>query len=160
VHRESHSFIVFRRGEVQTRRRHSVSGRAVGEAPRSAASHLRYYTPSRTTTLVERSEGPDAAGGDEPRSGSRKGCVYSSGMPARLTALHPFRDPDSRRLAVLFAIVYFAQGMWYLPNQTLTIVLKERGLSAGQVANFFTISTVPWLIKPLYGIVSDFFPLF
>jgi len=81
-------------------------------------------------------------------------------MLARLTALHPFRDPDARRLAVLFAIVYFAQGMWYLPNQTLTIVLKERGLSAGQVANFFTISTVPWLIKPLYGLVSDFFPLF
>jgi MFS family permease len=81
-------------------------------------------------------------------------------MLARLQTLHPFQTPDARRLAVLFAIVYFAQGMWYLPNQTLTIVLKERGLSAGQVATFFTISTVPWLIKPLYGLLSDFVPLF
>jgi MFS family permease len=81
-------------------------------------------------------------------------------MLARLKTLHPFQTPDARRLAVLFAIVYFAQGMWYLPNQTLTIVLKERGLSAGQVATFFTFSTIPWLIKPVYGLLSDFVPLF
>src|SRR5262245_44326095 len=81
-------------------------------------------------------------------------------MFERLRELHPFRDPDARRLAILFAIVYFAQGMWYLPNQTITIVLKERGLSAGQVATFFTITTIPWLIKPVYGLLSDFVPLF
>src|SRR5262249_25305958 len=86
--------------------------------------------------------------------------LYSATMLARLRTLHPFQTPDAQRLAVLFAIVYFAQGMWYLPNQTLTIVLKERGLSAGQVATFFTISTVPWLIKPAYGLLSDFVPLF
>ena len=81
-------------------------------------------------------------------------------MLARLKTLHPFQTPDAQRLAVLFAVVYFAQGMWYLPNQTLTIVLKERGLSAGQVATFFTFSTIPWLIKPVYGLISDFVPLF
>jgi len=81
-------------------------------------------------------------------------------MLTRLARLHPFQDPDAQRLAVLFAVVYFAQGTWYLPNQTVTVVLKERGLSAGTVATFFTITTVPWLIKPLYGLVSDFFPLF
>src|SRR2546430_303334 len=54
---------------------------------------------------------------------------------------------------------YFAQGMWYLPNQAITIVLKDRGLTAGQVADFFLISTIPWLIKPLYGLLSDFVPL-
>ena len=80
-------------------------------------------------------------------------------MLDRLRALHPFQTPAARRLAVLFAVVYFAQGMWYLPNLTLTIVLKERGLSAGQVADFFLVSTIPWLIKPIYGLVSDFVPL-
>jgi MFS family permease len=50
--------------------------------------------------------------------------------------------------------------MWSLPNQTLTITLKERGLSAGQVATFFTFSIIPWLIKPAYGLLSDFVPLF
>jgi MFS family permease len=82
------------------------------------------------------------------------------GMLDRLRSLHPFQTPDARRLALLFAIVYFAQGMWYLPNQTITILLKERGLSAGQVATFFSITTIPWLIKPVYGLVSDFVPLF
>lgn len=81
-------------------------------------------------------------------------------MLARPQALHPFQTPEAKRLAVLFGIVYFAQGMWYLPNQTITISLKDGGLSAGQVATFFAITTVPWLIKPVYGLLSDFVPLF
>jgi MFS family permease len=78
----------------------------------------------------------------------------------RLRRLHPFQSPDAQRLAILFAVVYFAQGMWSLPNQTLTITLKERGLSAGQVATFFSFSVIPWLIKPAYGLLSDCVPLF
>ena len=80
-------------------------------------------------------------------------------MPAALEALNPFKTQDARRLAVLFAVVYFAQGMYYLPRQVITIALKDRGLDAGQVADFFLIATIPWLIKPLYGLVSDFVPL-
>ncbi|HEY4907961.1 MAG TPA: folate/biopterin family MFS transporter [Methylomirabilota bacterium] len=81
-------------------------------------------------------------------------------MLARLQKLHPFQTPGAQRLALLFAIVYFAQGMWSLPSQTITISLKDAGLSAGQVATFFAITTVPWLIKPVYGLLSDFVPLF
>jgi MFS family permease len=81
-------------------------------------------------------------------------------MPGILARLNPFRTPDARRLALLFGIVYFAQGMWYLPNQVIAITLKDRGLSAGQVADFFAIATLPWLIKPAYGLLSDFVPLF
>ena len=82
-------------------------------------------------------------------------------MLARLRDLHPFKTPEAVRLAVLFAVVYFAQGMWYLPNQTITIVFKETlGLSAGQVASFFSIAVIPWLLKPVYGLLSDFVPLF
>jgi predicted MFS family arabinose efflux permease len=73
---------------------------------------------------------------------------------------HPFQSPEARRLAVLFAIVYFAQGMIYLPDQVVAIVFKERGLSAGQLAAFTWITTIPWFIKPLYGLLSDFVPLF
>ena len=61
---------------------------------------------------------------------------------------------------MLFAVVYFAQGMWYLPVQTMTVVLKERGLSSSGVADFFLLSTIPWVIKPVYGLLSDFVPLF
>ncbi|MBI2202351.1 MAG: MFS transporter [Candidatus Rokubacteria bacterium] len=78
----------------------------------------------------------------------------------KLAELNPFKTADARRFATLFAIVYFAQGMWYLPRQPITIVLKDRGLSAGQVADFFFIATIPWLIKPLYGLISDFVPIF
>jgi MFS family permease len=81
-------------------------------------------------------------------------------MRGRRKKLHTFTTPVAQRLALLFGIVYFAQGMWYLPNQTITISLKDAGLSAGQVATFFAITTVPWLIKPVYGLLSDFVPLF
>jgi predicted MFS family arabinose efflux permease len=74
--------------------------------------------------------------------------------------MRAFPGRDARRLGLLFAIVYFAQGMVYLPDQVLAIVLKERGLSAGQLATFTFIITTPWFIKPIYGLLSDFIPLF
>ena len=40
-------------------------------------------------------------------------------MPGLLARLDPFKTPDARRLAGLFAIVYFAQGMWSLPVQPM-----------------------------------------
>jgi predicted MFS family arabinose efflux permease len=73
---------------------------------------------------------------------------------------HPFQNPEAGRLALLFAIVYFAQGMIYLPEQVVAIVFKERGLTAGQLAAFTWITTIPWFIKPVYGLLSDFVPLF
>lgn len=81
-------------------------------------------------------------------------------MPAALARLNPFTTREARRLGVLFGVVYFAQGMWYLPNQAVTVFLKDRGLSAGQVADFFLLATLPWLVKPAYGLLSDFVPLF
>ena len=80
---------------------------------------------------------------------------------AALHVLKVFRThAEAPRLAVIFATVYFAQGMWDLPTQPLTFTLKERfGLSAAQTAAFFSITVVPWLIKPVYGIISDCIPL-
>jgi MFS family permease len=78
-----------------------------------------------------------------------------------LQRLHPFRTPDAQRLALLFGVVYFAQGMYELPTQTLTVTMKEGfRLPAGQTATFFTIVTFPWFVKPVYGLISDFLPLF
>lgn len=82
--------------------------------------------------------------------------------PVRLAALRPFREnPEARRLALIFAVVYFAQGMWYLPNLSIAFLLKDTfGLSAAQTAAFFGITVIPWLIKPAYGLLSDCVPLF
>jgi MFS family permease len=80
----------------------------------------------------------------------------------KIATLEPFREsPEARRLALVFAVVYFAQGMWYLPNLSITFFLKDTlGLSAAQTATFFSITVLPWLIKPAYGLISDFVPLF
>src|SRR5258708_26282909 len=71
----------------------------------------------------------------------------------------PFSAPEGRRLALFLAMVYFAQGMVYLPDQVVSIVFKERGLTAGQLATFTWIITIPWFIKPVYGLLSDFVPI-
>ncbi len=81
-------------------------------------------------------------------------------MLSRLRRLHPFQTPEAQRLALLFGVVYFSQGMWYLPNQAITVFFKDQGLSPSQVASFFLLSTIPWFIKPVYGLISDFVPLF
>src|SRR5881397_699997 len=81
--------------------------------------------------------------------------------PAVAEALEPFRSAEARRLALVFAVVYFAQGMWNLPVQAITFTLKQRfGYTATNVATLFSVTTIPWLIKPAYGLLSDAVPLF
>jgi len=82
-------------------------------------------------------------------------------MPGPLDRVSPFKSADARRLAILFAVVYFSQGMYHVADQVLTLTLKERlGMSPSQVGTFGTIILIPWVIKPLYGMISDSFPLF
>jgi MFS family permease len=82
-------------------------------------------------------------------------------MRAFIVTNNPFKTPDAQRLAILFAVVYFSQGMYHVADQTLTLTLKERlGMSAAQVGTFGTVTLVPWVIKPLYGMISDGFPVF
>ncbi len=51
--------------------------------------------------------------------------------------------------------------MWYLPTLPITFLLKDDfGLNAAETASFFSITVIPWLIKPVYGLISDFLPLF
>src|SRR5689334_6640202 len=62
---------------------------------------------------------------------------------------------------MLFAVVYFSQGMYYVSSQPVIYTLKEKlGLSAAQVGTFGWITLFPWVIKPLYGMLSDSVPLF
>jgi MFS family permease len=62
---------------------------------------------------------------------------------------------------MLFGVVYFSQGMYYILVQPLNLFLKETlGLSAAQVGTFGWITLAPWVIKPVYGLLSDSVPLF
>ena len=68
-----------------------------------------------------------------------------------------------RRLMFYFGLVYFAQGIGQaggLISQPLMYYLKSLGLTTDQVAALLAVLTVPWIIKPLYGMISDFIPLF
>jgi MFS family permease len=82
-------------------------------------------------------------------------------MSALTDRLLPFKTADGRRLAILFAVVYFSQGMYHVADQVTTLTLKETlGLTPAQVGTFGMIILVHWVIKPIYGLVSDGFPLF
>lgn len=69
-----------------------------------------------------------------------------------------------RRLMIFFGLVYFMQGigqMTGLINQPLNYYfLKVLGFAEDQTTEYLAILTLPWVIKPLYGLVSDFIPIF
>ncbi|MBY0548500.1 MAG: MFS transporter [Candidatus Obscuribacterales bacterium] len=66
-------------------------------------------------------------------------------------------------LVIFFGVAYFCQhfGQAGLINQPLTFYFKEvLHYGADQIATFFAILTIPWMIKPAYGLICDYFPLF
>jgi MFS family permease len=73
-------------------------------------------------------------------------------------------DAQIRRLMWFFGLVYFVEGIGQtggLIAQPLNYYLKQVfGWSPVQVTAYLTILNLPWIIKPVYGIISDFLPLF
>jgi predicted MFS family arabinose efflux permease len=75
------------------------------------------------------------------------------------------REPSPvSRLMLFFAIVYtvegFCQAKVGIVWQPLTHYLKEtQGWDTLQIAASLSVLDVPWVVKPIYGIVSDFLPL-
>ena len=71
---------------------------------------------------------------------------------------------DIKRLMIFFALVYLAEGIGQtdgLVAQPLNYYLKQvYQWTPVQIAGFITVLNLPWFIKPLYGLVSDFVPLF
>jgi folate/biopterin transporter len=70
---------------------------------------------------------------------------------------------DQKPTAELSAIllVYFVQGVLGLSRLAVSFFFKdELGLSPAQVAALMGIAAIPWVIKPLFGFVSDSLPLF
>jgi MFS family permease len=71
---------------------------------------------------------------------------------------------DIRHLMLFFAIVYvvegIGQGRFGVIFQPLSYFLKVKGWSPVEVTAYFAVLNFPWVIKPLFGLVSDFVPLF
>lgn len=50
--------------------------------------------------------------------------------------------------------------MWGLTDLSVLFLLKNQfRLSPAQAATFLTIARIPWYVKPLYGLLSDFVPV-
>ena len=67
------------------------------------------------------------------------------------------------RLALLFSAIYFfsQNGLGALPNLPLQFLLKNTlKLDPSQLAYFQAVTLIAWVIKPLWGFISDSFPLF
>jgi folate/biopterin transporter len=68
-------------------------------------------------------------------------------------------EPTSELIAIL--TVYFVQGILGLARLAVSFFLKdELALSPAQVAALMGIAALPWVIKPLFGFLSDGLPLF
>ena len=76
----------------------------------------------------------------------------------------PGEKDTTRRLLIFFALVYLVEGLGQivgLISQPLTYFLKQvHGWTPVQVTAFITLFNLPWIIKPVYGLISDFVPLF
>ncbi len=92
-------------------------------------------------------------------AGTRPDATASPLLPA-----HTDERRMVNRLLVFFGIVYVVEGLGQVVGliaQPLTYYLKEvHGFTALQITAFITVFNVPWVIKPVYGLVSDFLPLF
>jgi MFS family permease len=75
------------------------------------------------------------------------------------------RDKQAiERLLIFFALVYVVEGLGQIVGliaQPLNYYLKEvQGWTPFQITAFLTVFNLPWIIKPVYGLISDFLPLF
>ena len=80
------------------------------------------------------------------------------------TEQRPGDRPLIRRLLLFFALVYVVEGLAQpdgLIAQPLSYYLKtSQGWKPTQIAAYTSLLYVAWIIKPLYGLISDFVPLF
>lgn len=79
--------------------------------------------------------------------------------------------PDRKRLStrhslmLFFAIAYLSQGIscaqfGVIAQPIQYFMMKGLKLTAADISSYLAIMMIPWVIKPLYGLISDFIPLF
>lgn len=69
------------------------------------------------------------------------------------------QEPSVELVAIL--LVYFVQGVLGLARLAVSFFLKdELSLSPAQVAALMGVAALPWVIKPVFGFLSDSVPLF
>ncbi|MGI0489024.1 folate/biopterin family MFS transporter [Pantanalinema rosaneae CENA516] len=68
-------------------------------------------------------------------------------------------EPTAELIAIL--LVYFVQGILGLARLAISFFLKdELGLNPAEVSALVGIAALPWMVKPLFGFISDGLPIF
>jgi len=83
-----------------------------------------------------------------------------SGLKDSLTKRVFFgNEPTPELMAIL--LVYFVQGILGLARLAVSFFLKdELGLTPAQMSALLGVAAIPWMIKPLFGFLSDGLPIF
>ncbi|MBW4486847.1 MAG: folate/biopterin family MFS transporter [Trichocoleus desertorum ATA4-8-CV12] len=69
------------------------------------------------------------------------------------------QEPSAELIAIL--LVYFVQGIVGLARLAISFFLKdELGIGPAQVSALMGIAALPWMIKPVFGFISDGLPIF
>jgi MFS family permease len=83
--------------------------------------------------------------------------VHETAKVARATAR------QTLGLSIILGTMYFVQGVGEptegLLSQPVKSILKSWSIRPGDIVLFTSLMVVPWCVKPLYGLLSDFVPL-
>ena len=70
---------------------------------------------------------------------------------------------STRKLFIIFAVLYFVQGTGEptagLLAQPLRSMLRNWGSDSAEIATFMFLLGIPWYIKPVFGLLTDFLPI-
>ncbi|XGV99348.1 MAG: folate/biopterin family MFS transporter [Leptolyngbya sp. BL-A-14] len=67
-------------------------------------------------------------------------------------------EPSAELIAIL--LVYFVQGILGLARLAISFFLKDDlGLSPAEVSALVGVAALPWMVKPLFGFISDGLPI-
>lgn len=90
---------------------------------------------------------------------------HENALKGRL--LTPPKISDHRtvvRFGLLFGAMYFVQGIGEptegLVGQPVKSFLKANAYTAAEITSFSALLAMPWAVKPLYGLLTDFVPFF
>jgi len=60
----------------------------------------------------------------------------------------------------LFFFIYFNQGSWAITSDSIYYLMRETwNWSVTKIALVGMITTIPWIVKPLWGLIVDWFPI-
>src|SRR5438132_960074 len=94
---------------------------------------------------------------------STEPAVAQSGPVGSGVKSAPQVPGEVRRLGILFGTIYFIQGIGDpndgLITQPVLSLLKWWGCKANEIAGFAALLGLPWSLKPLYGLLTDFVPI-